>query len=83
MIGYICGMEVPVEVLQAASGLVEMFGSSSFSKWEKDGREVYLFHLPEDEETGFPFLFVYEPEKPVKKVTGPEALALLASLGVE
>lgn len=76
-------MEVPKEVLKAAAGLVEMYGPKFTLLGEREGQAVYLFNLPEDEETGFPFVFLYAPGKPVKKVTGTDALEIIASFGVE
>lgn len=76
-------MEVPKEVLKAAAGLVEMYGAKFSVLGEKDGRTVYQFDLPDDEETGFPFVFLYAPGKQVKKVTGREALRIVALFSVE
>ena len=76
-------MEVPKEVLKAAAGLVKIYGPTFSLLGRKDGFDVFIFCLPEDEETGFPFVFLYAPGKPVKKVTCREALALAASFGVE
>ena len=76
-------MKIPAEVMKAAKGLVDMFGPGFSYLGKKDGSDVYLFHLPADEETGFPFVFLYEEGKPVEKVTGTEALSIIASFGVE
>lgn len=76
-------MEVPKEVLKAAAGLVEMYGPKFTLLGEREGQAVYLFNLPEDEETGFPFVFLHEEGRPALKVTGFDALEIIASFGVE
>lgn len=76
-------MEVPKEVLKAAAGLVEMYGPKFTLLGEREGQAVYLFNLPEDEETGFPFVFLHEEGRPALEVTGFDALEIIASFGVE
>ena len=82
MIGYICGMEVPKEVITAAGDLVKMYGPKFSLLGERDGLAVYCFEFPKDTYTGFPFLFLYGSGA-VQEVTGDEALELIASFGAE
>ena len=83
MIGYICGMEVPKEVITAAGDLVKMYGPKFALLGERAGQEVYMFQFPEDEKTGFPFVYLYEKGQPVLEVTGFDALEIIGSFGVE
>lgn len=74
---------VPKEVIIAASELIQMFGDSIELIGQHDGRDVYQFVFPEDQELGFPVAFLYKQGQPVETVTGHEALAFIASVRVE
>lgn len=77
-------MNIPDAVLAAASDLVKMYGPSLSLIGKKDEKDVYHFDFPDDEFTGYPFLYLYKPgTKKAVEVTGPEALDLLLLLGVE
>lgn len=83
IIAYIRGMKTPPEVLKTAKGLVDMYGPHFVLLGERDGQQVYEFVLPEDEKTGFPFLYLYEKGQPSLEVTGFEALEIIRSFGAE
>lgn len=75
-------MEIPSEVLAAASGLL-LYYEPRFDLLGKLGtRDVYMFLFPAGELTGFPFLYLYE-DGTAEEVTGFPAVKILRSLGVE
>ena len=73
-------METPKKVIQEAGELVEMYGDkfAYLGKW-KDGRDVFVFEMPENEKTGFPFVYLYDKNELVMEVTGFDALDIIAS----
>ena len=72
-------MDIPKAVLKAAGDLVRIYGPNLILLGEKAGQEVYQFVFPEDEKTGFPFVYLYEKDKPVLELTGYDALDIIAS----
>ena len=75
---------IPSEVKNAAKDLIMMFGSQFALLGQRDGRDVYRFLLPEDEELGFPSLFLFDREtKDVKIISGHDALQMIDSFGSE
>lgn len=77
-------MEVPVAVIKAASGLINLFGPRFSLLGEKGGREVYKFDFPKGRFTGYPFLYLYKKENnTAAEVTGPKALEIINSFDIE
>ena len=77
-------MEVPVAVIKAASGLVNLFGPNFSLLGEKGGKEVYKFDFPKGRFTGYPFLYLYKREtNTATEVTGPRALEIIISFDIE
>jgi len=76
-------MEIPAAVLKSAKGLVDMYGPNFNLLGTQEGQDVYQFVFPDDEKTGFPFLYLYEKGKPALEVTGFEALEIVTSFLVE
>lgn len=75
---------IPIEVISAANELIQMFGSNLIYQGRHENQDVYQFIFPEDQEIGFPHIFLHKDgSSKVKAVTGPEAFDLLASLRVE
>lgn len=80
---YLCRMEIPKAVLAAAGELVDMFGPSFSLLGELDGAQFYLFEYPEDEKTGFPFVYQFKEGEPVLEITDFEALEIIRLFDVE
>lgn len=76
-------MEVPKEVITAAKSLVELYGQNFEFLGNKDGKDVYAFVFPDGVPSGFPFVFLHENGKPVRKVTGYDALDIVCSFDVK
>ena len=72
-------MEVPAEVLEAASELVAQYGPSLKHLGVLDGKEVFVFMFPAGDVGGFPFVYLYEKGKPVDQVNGFDALDIVCS----
>jgi len=75
-------MEVPDAVLKAAAGLVAMYGERFSLLGEREGVSYYLFLIPEDETTGFPFVYSLADGQALE-ISGFEAVDLMRSFGVE
>lgn len=69
-------MNVPVKVKEAATALISSYGSRFKHLGKRDGADFYMFNFPEDEETGFPFVYQYENDS-VLTITGFEALDVI------
>ena len=72
-------MEIPVEVLKAAKGLVDEFGQSFDHLGERDGVTYYAFAFPDRIVTGYPIVFAYRDGKPVEEIDGEDALDVVCS----
>ena len=75
-------MEIPAEVLAAAAGLVDMYGPMFSLLGERGGVSYYLFLVPENETTGFPFVYSLSDGK-VLEISGFDAVDIIRSFGVE
>lgn len=53
-------MNIPAKVKEAAKGLIAMYGSRFKHLGKSDGADFYMFKFPDDEETGFPFVYQYK-----------------------
>lgn len=72
-----------MEVKLAASELIQMFGPNLIYAGQHKGHDVYRFAFPENQETGFPYVFVYKDGGEVTEITGHKAIELLKSLHVK
>ena len=72
-------MEVPAEVLEAASELVAQYSPSLKHLGVLDGKEVFVFMFPAGHVGGFPFVYLHENGKPVEQVDGFDALDIVCS----
>ncbi len=73
---------VPAEVAIAAHKLVALYGPNLALIGKHNGQDVYRFLFPENDETGFPYVYLYDGKK-AREVTGHDALSIIASLGIE
>lgn len=72
---------IPKSVLKAAKDLIYRYGERLVLVGRYNGQDVYVFSFPENVETGFPFLYLYdERRQSVFEVTGPEALEIIARI---
>lgn len=75
-------ISVPAEVAIAAQGLIALFGPNLVPIGKFKDQDVYRFLFPDNDETGFPYVYLYDGKK-AQEVTGLDALDIIASLGVE
>ena len=69
---------IPKSVLQEAKSLIELFGNNFKYLGELWGCSVYMFVLPEQQVTGYPFVFMYDhDDETADKITGFEAVDIL------
>lgn len=66
-------MKIPEPVKKNVGELVDMYGVSFKYLGRDEGQDVYVFKFPEDEDTGFLFVYLYDGES-VMELTGFEAL---------
>ena len=69
--------EIPQKVKEAASFLIEMYGDNIEYLGRYQGLAVYQYLFPEDTETGFPFVFLYNGASEVQKITGEETFKII------
>jgi hypothetical protein len=72
---------IPQSVLTEAKNLIDFYGDTLEYIGEYEGYGVYQFVFPENKETGFPFIYIYDPEdESVLEVTGFRALDIIKEL---
>ena len=71
---------VPQSVKKAAKGLIDLYGEQLQLIGLYNNQKVYLFVFPEDEDTGFPFIYLHNlSTDKVVEITGPEALDIIGN----
>ncbi len=74
-------MDIPKAVIDKADSLVDSYGCHFKHLGLHEGKETYQFIFPENERTGFPFLYLYDKQtNTVDEITGIMALKLLRSI---
>ena len=72
---------IPLSVLDAAKGLIEMFGNTLYLKGNYQGKVVYQYVFPLNMSTGYPFLYIYDKQSnTTTEVTGFESLEIIEQL---
>lgn len=72
--------DIPVAVMQEAKGLIELYGDRIAFIGKHNGLDVYEYMFPENTETGYPFLYLYDRQSDkATEVTEFEALEILYS----
>lgn len=75
--------QIPQPVIEEAKELIDMYGERiSYLGKIKDGRDAYCFTFPDEEETGYPFVYLYD-EHIVMEISGLDALDVIDSLYVK
>ena len=72
-------MNIPVQVKDEARELIEQYGDTFEYLGDYEGREAYMFKVPEDSCTGYPFVYLYDG-KTATEVSGPLSLDIIGSL---
>lgn len=68
-------MKVPEQIKTAAKSLIDLYGQSFDYLGKYKGQDAFLFHFPDDADTGFPFVYLSKDSQ-VQEVTGFDALAI-------
>lgn len=72
---------IPQVVKDKAKNLVEQYGDNIRFVGINGDNAVYSFMFPENERTGFPYIYVYnKKDNSVEEITGIRALEILASM---
>lgn len=69
-------MNIPEKIKVAAKSLIDMYGLSFDYLGKKDGADFYMFKFPDDDCTGFPFVYQYQSGA-VLTITGFQALDII------
>lgn len=69
-------MKVPEQIKSEARWLIEQYGDSFDYLGDYEGQEAYLFKLPEDSCTGFPFVYLFDGTH-ATEVTGFDAFDII------
>lgn len=71
-------MEIPQAVRRQAQSLIEQYGDMIAYIGNSDGRQVFQFRLPDNQENGFPIVYLYDiAGNSVEEVGGMRALEIL------
>lgn len=69
---------IPQLVIDKAKDLVEKYGKNFRLLEKKNGKSIYVYEFPQNERTGFPYIFIYDEEdSAVEEITGIKALKML------
>ena len=71
--------ETPSAVLDAAKGLIDMYGVNFDYLGRYKDADTYVYRFPEDSETGFPFVYLLK-DNSVTEVTDSIALHIISLL---
>ena len=73
-------MKIPEAVIEEARELIEMFGDRlEYLGKITDDQEVYVFNFPENQETGFPCVYLYDNHDAFE-ISGFRALEIIDML---
>lgn len=53
-------MDIPQVVMEKAKGLIQLYGSKFAYLGKYEDQQVFMFQFPENTETGFPFVYLYD-----------------------
>lgn len=70
---------IPQTILNAASGLIDIYGAHFSHLGQYEGQDVYMYKFPEESETGFPFVYLLSDDK-VQEISGHIALDIIDQL---
>ncbi len=74
-------MEVPKAVKQRAQNLIEQFGDRIEYIGGSEGRMVFMFRFPANQENGFPIVYLYDSTTDaVEVVDGMRAFEIICPL---
>ena len=68
--------QVPQIVKDAAKDLIKAYGGEINFLGKHEGADAYILKLPEDVDTGFPFVYIHKDDN-VTEITGFEALDIV------
>lgn len=76
--GRLSKFDIPQSVLKEASWLIEEYGCAFRQIGKYEEKIVYLYCFPENTETGYPIIYLYdEIDRKTIQVTGEDALEVI------
>ncbi len=74
-------MDIPQIVTEKAKELIELYGPQLAYIGNYENQQVYMFQFPENTETGFPFVYLYDKTSDgATEVTGIDALEVISNV---
>ena len=74
-------MDIPQIVTEKAKELIELYGPQLAYIGNYENQQVYMFQFPENTETGFPFVYLYDKTSDgATEVTGIDALEVISTV---
>lgn len=74
-------MDTPQVVTEKAKGLIELYGPQLAYIGNYENLQVFMFQFPENTETGFPFVYLYDRSSNVAtEVIGFDALEVISNV---
>lgn len=71
-------MHIPEAVLDKAKELIDIYGNKIRYLGKCDNKDVFKFQFPENERTGFPYVYLYDKQlNTVEEVTGKNAIKII------
>jgi hypothetical protein len=70
--------KIPQAVIDAAHDLISLYGNNVRYIGIYKGKEAYSYYFPENADTGFPFVYLYDGIH-VKEINGFESLDILST----
>lgn len=69
---------IPEQVINKAQGLIDLYGEDFEYMGVYKEKEAYLFCFPDDKETGFPFVYLFDATNDAaEEITGFKALNII------
>lgn len=82
--GRLSKSDIPQAVLHEASWLIEEYGCAFTKIGQYDGKIVYLYCFPDNTETGYPVVYLYDEMNMISlQVTGENALDIINDVNKE
>ena len=72
---------IPSVIIAQAKELIDLYDNCLEYCGSYQNKDVFVFRFPDDTETGFPFLFLYDKtNEGVEEITGFETLHILSEI---
>lgn len=70
---------IPQIVKKAAHDLIEIYGDHFDYLGKFEEADAYMYHFPDDVDTGFPFVYLLNSDNSVSEIDGFQAMDIINS----